>query len=484
MRNPRWYQTEQFDCVRDAFRAGKKGVIVEAPTGTGKAVSIALISKMVQEKGGRVLILVNRDILVTQLLAELKSVGVWAEREQADERASLTVGVVVASIQSLNARWLKKWPQDHFRLVILDEMHSSGAKTVKSVLDHFGKSYHCGFTATPERHDRKGLWKGYTDIVFSMTLKEAIDDGWLCGFDFIDLDCPVTLDEKLARQATFSETDEVFDSAKYLPKLADCAIEHSAGRKGLFFLPNCRVSNEFARMLSARGLNARHIDSSYMPPKETEEALDWFNTQPEAILCNAQLLTTGYNVPSIDTIGMFRPVASTPIYKQMLGRGTRTVANVDELATAAERVAAIAASTKPNCRVLQVFWENTGHDLAAPSCLITDDEDERKALNEARKAGSRTDFEKMEEQLKAKRMENQAEEMRKFAEKVANSQAKKRRAGIYIEDILRRKNPAHKPASEKFVKHIRSLGVDLPPGEYTSYQMFRIKDRLDKSLTS
>jgi len=493
MRSPRPYQTECHEAIRDAFNRKLKRVVVELATGLGKTVIFVLMTMMTRAKGGRVLILVNRDVLVTQALDELKENGVFAAREQAEYRAVLTSEVVCASVQSLQGKWLERWPRDFFKLVITDECHGSTAATFRSILDHFEGAYHVGVTATAERHDKRGLWKGYQDIVYRMPLKNwhdkesgktilgGIDDGWLCDFKFIDLDCPVTLDEKLSTHAVFKEGEEVFDSRKYLPRLADCAIAEASGHKGLFFLPNCRVSNEFAVMLKARGLNAEHIDSSYMTPARTSELLEWFKWQKAGILCNSDLLSVGYNQPDINCIGLFRPIASTPMYKQRLGRGTRPVAKVDDYATAAERIAAIAASEKPWCKVLNVFWENDSHNLASPSCLITDDEDERKAIDKDRKAGSQVDLDKLEERLKAKRMEDQAEEMRKFAEKVANSQAKKHRGKVWIDDILKHRNSNHKMASDAFVRFVRKMGADIPAGEYSAYQIMRIKERLEKS---
>jgi len=105
----------------------------------------------------------------------------------------------------------------------------------------------------------------------------------------------------------------------------------------------------------------------------------------------------------------------------------------------------------------------------------------RKAIDKDRKAGSQVDLDKLEERLKAKRMEDQAEEMRKFAEKVANSQAKKHRGKVWIDDILKHRNPNHKVASDAFVRFVRKMGVDIPAGEYSAYQIMRIKERVEKS---
>lgn len=477
----RQYQLDQFTAVRDAFKSGKKAVIVEAPTGTGKTVSFVLMTKMAMAKKGRVLILLNRDVLVDQTIAELKENDVFAQREQAQERAALTSDIVVASIQSLSPSRIGRWPRDYFRLVILDEAHGSAAPTFKRVLYHFESAYHVGFTATPERHDKKGLWKGYSDIVYSMTLKEAIEGGWLCGFEFVDLDCPVVIDEKLAKKGVLGEDEEVFDSHKYLPRLAECAALEAASRKGLFFLPNCRVSLQFANLLKDRGLNAEHIDSSYMTPANTTRLLEWFKGEQSAILCNSQLLTVGYNRPEIDLIGTFRPFASTPLYKQALGRGTRPIAPIDAFDTPEARREAIASSAKASCKVITPFWENGMHNLASPSCLITDDEEEREMLNRERKAGSRVDMAQMEIKLKAaKTMKDQEEQMRKYAEQVANSQEKKQRGALYIADILRGFKEHHKPASDKYVRFIsRKYKVALPPGRYSAYQMKRIEERAE-----
>lgn len=471
MKTARYYQTDAFDAIRSSFKKGMRRVLIELSTGLGKTVIFVLVSLMAKEKGGRVLIIVNRDVLVTQALEELKLNGAFAAREQAEERASLTTEIVVGSVQSMQGKWLLRWPKDHFKLVITDECHGSSAATFRCILDHFGNAYHIGVTATAERHDKKGLWKGYQDIVYRMPLNNwedketgvvttgGINDGWLVPFDFNDLDCPVTLDEKLMGKSNFKENEEVFDSVKYLPRLAECAAKESLGHKGLFFLPNCRQSQGFADLLVERGINARHIDSSYMTAKQTQDTLDWFQGNKEkgieavkeGILCNAQLLGVGYNYPPLTLGGMFRPYGSLTAYKQALGRFTRPLCAVDSFPwrdEAEQRRELIATSSKSFAKIITPFWENGNHNLATPSALITDDEEERKAIDKKRKPGQRMDFAQMELQLKAKRMADKDEEMRKLAEKVANSQARKHK-GVWIEDILNAKDGGERASSKQ-----------------------------------
>src|SRR5882757_8942513 len=67
MRTGRGYQLACIEAVRDAFKRGVKGCVIEIPTGGGKGFIIASIAKMVRDKGNKCLILVNRDNLVNQL---------------------------------------------------------------------------------------------------------------------------------------------------------------------------------------------------------------------------------------------------------------------------------------------------------------------------------------------------------------------------------------------------------------------------------
>lgn len=74
---------------------------------------------------------------------------------------------------------------------------------------------------------------------------------------------------------------------------------------------------------------------------------------------NYGILTTGFDFPAMDCIIMLRPTKSPGLWVQMLGRGTRPFyAEGFDLSTTEGRLAAIAASTKQNCLVLD-FAYNT-----------------------------------------------------------------------------------------------------------------------------
>lgn len=74
---------------------------------------------------------------------------------------------------------------------------------------------------------------------------------------------------------------------------------------------------------------------------------------------NNNILTTGFDLPSIDLIAVIRPTNSPGLWVQMLGRGTRPVyAPGFDLWSTAGRLAAIEAGSKQDCLVLD-FAGNT-----------------------------------------------------------------------------------------------------------------------------
>ena len=101
---------------------------------------------------------------------------------------------------------------------------------------------------------------------------------------------------------------------------------------------------------------------------ERDYKLKAFRNFEYDILWNADLLTEGYDDPGISCIVNASPTQSVSKYWQMNGRGTRCTANVDALATPAERRAAIASSDKPDLLILDFLYHN--HAVCTPAHLI------------------------------------------------------------------------------------------------------------------
>lgn len=483
MRAPRDYQLDAIKAVKDAFLAGKKGVTIEAATGLGKGLIIASIAKAVLEKGGRVLVAVNRDNLVTQLVEGMYEQGLFPSVERGVDKASPMANCVVASIQTAQGKRLQKWNPEHFKLVITDEVHGSASKTFKQTLGHFKSTYHLGVTATLERHDKAGLFSGYEENVWSMPLDKGISEGWLVPLDIEQLPVPIVIDDQLATKKVFTEEDEanVFRADTYLPRLFHEAAIRSRSHKSLFFWANCDSSKEAAAAFVANGIDARHSDG-YMSKTELEENLAWFKEPGPKALMNADLYSVGFDAPFITLVGIMRISRSIPMLKQRLGRGTRPLCVVDGLQDAETRRMAIAMSTKPTCKVLDLclqIGEDVKSKFATPTALITDDPEEQKWLEKERKKGSGSfTMEELATKLRVKRTTDRDAQLAKQAEMAANAAEKHRnKTEVYIADILNTSDDSEE-ASPKQRGFLRHLGMaDAYKTKLTKRQASRIIGR-------
>ena len=464
-RTGRDYQIAANEAVRDAFRRGVKGVGIEAATGLGKGFIIADIARQVFAKGGRVLVLVNRDNLCDQLSASLVEQGLYPQIERGMDKASPLAEVVVGSIPTLQGERLKKWNQSHFKMVITDEAHFSAAKTFKNTLDYFASAYHVFMTATMERHDKKGLWSGCEEIVYSMPLQKGIDEGWLVPFDFEELPVPIEISDVQAAKKMWTEKDEVevFSGKDYLPRLFAEAASRVTERKALFFWPNCDSSKEAEKHFNELGISSKHVDG-YMDKKSINEILEWFKEPGYKSLHNADLLSFGYDNPSIDCVGIMRLSRSIPMLKQRLGRGTRPLCPVDRYPDAETRKMAIAESEKPSVKVLDLMIQlgAVKNKFAESTALITDNDDEKKFIREEmRKAGRSLSMGEIESKLKVKRETDKEKMLAKLAEDAANASLKRPKKEPYYADILRQDYQGE-DATKKQMGFLKSLGYTGP----------------------
>ena len=81
-------------------------------------------------------------------------------------------------------------------------------------------------------------------------------------------------------------------------------------------------------------------------------------------MCNAMLLTEGYDCPDVDCVVVLRPTKVRSLYSQMIGRATRL------------------APGKKDCLILDFLWLTTRHDLCRPASLITDNDEDAERVSE------------------------------------------------------------------------------------------------------
>jgi hypothetical protein len=148
----------------------------------------------------------------------------------------------------------------------------------------------------------------------------------------------------------------------YLEQIAGHLAEECAARKTVCFLPLIATSQKFLAMLQARGIAAREVNGE---SRDRAETLAWFaKAGPGTALCNAMLLTEGWDQPDVDAICVLRPTKIRSLYCQMVGRGTRIHPG------------------KENLLLLDFLWHSERHELCRPAHLVCENPDISKRVAE------------------------------------------------------------------------------------------------------
>lgn len=389
------YQTDCLDAIERAWREHGR-VLVTLATGCGKTVIFSEETRREVERGGRVLILAHTDELLDQAADKLfRTTGLTAEKEKAADKASLDAPVVVGSIQSLcrEAR-LTSWPDNHFTLVIVDESHRTLAKSYLKVLGYFhfgehsladdwkfpepGEAYErrarvLGVTATADRGDRRSLGEFYETCAFEYGLLQACRDGYLVRP--VSQQIPLQIDlrgVKVSRTSQGSDFDIREITERITPFLREIARQIAAqarNRKTVCFLPGIETARLLSEAMRDEGLAAAFVSGAC---PDRAEKLEWFDAAgPGSAMCNAMLLTEGWDCPDVSCVCVLRPTKIRSLYVQCVGRGTRTLPGViDGLDNAMERRNAIAASAKPNLLILDFLWLSDRLDLVQSVDLV------------------------------------------------------------------------------------------------------------------
>jgi superfamily II DNA or RNA helicase len=335
-------------------------------------------------KSDRVLILVDRDELATQAVRRLRNeTGEDVGREQAESRAA-DERIVVASVQTLlRPQRLNTFRPDAFGMVIYDEVHHAVAPTRREVVKYFrdGGCKLVGVTATPDRADEKPLAHIFKSCAedapaFVYEIHDAIADGWLVDFDIrvtkvdaIDFSQVRKVHGELAQ----GQVEAIIAAEDALHGIAKPTVLESGEMRVLGFTPgvnSARLLSSICDRYAYPGWARWMAGGQGMDLEGRRRVVAGHQRGDFRGLWNCNVATEGYDDPALGCLAMARPTLSRMLFAQMLGRGTRPVfpPGFDSLrATAEERRAAIARSTKPTIRVLE-FTGNCGkHEL---SCAV------------------------------------------------------------------------------------------------------------------
>lgn len=320
------YQDTAIAAVRESFRA-HRCVLLVMPTGTGKTAVFSDIARRVVAKGGKVLVLQNRKELIDQSVAALKSHGLRVGIERAKETVDNTTipDVVVASVQTLRHDRLHSYRPRDFNLIVCDEAHHSTARSYTEILDYFFEVKVLGVTATPDRADGTPLSDVFSHCAYTYEIGRAMADGWLCDASLLDIaveQLDLTKIKTRNGEPNAAELDAEILQDGVLHAIARPMADHIGMRQTICFTPGVQTAVKLADTLRNYGIRATEVDGS-MDAKDRAAALADYRAGRVQVICNAMLLTEGYDAPETACIALVRPTTSRSLLVQMIGRGLR-----------------------------------------------------------------------------------------------------------------------------------------------------------------
>ena len=349
------YQREAIGFVQEAEERGVRRQLGVAATGLGKTI---IFNSLAQQKGVRTLILAHRDELISQAVDKL--LMMWPDADVGiikAQRNEITHNICVGSVQTLGRQSrLDQIPSDHFELIIVDEAHHAKADSYQRILDYFSPSdpLILGVTATPDRGDGKGLDDIFDEIVFNYDMLWGIRRGYLSDIKGRRITMSgLDLSGVRVRHGDYAEGDvgRALEDADAPNQIAEAYLRYAEGRKTLVFTPTVAVADAVAIALRNRGVSAAML-SGQTPLDERRQMLRDFKDGRIEVIANCQVLTEGFDEPSVDCIILARPTKSRAFYTQCVGRGTRRHPG------------------KENCLVLDVVGASEEHNLVTIPSLF------------------------------------------------------------------------------------------------------------------
>lgn len=360
----RYYQREAVDAFHACLGQHKRPLIVMA-TGLGKTQTFGAIAKHWE---GRVLILAHREELVFQARDRIEQMSGEQVGVEKAEFFSGKERIVVGSVQTVT----KKKRLARLRalgaptLIVIDEAHHAVAKTYRAIIEYFKDAVVLGVTATPWRTDKKALGKVFDTVCYEKNILEGIEEGFLVPLDGCQIDITALDISKVkvaAGDFAVGELDE--QVLKGVEGIVQKTLEFHGRRRGPIFFPGKASATVAAARFNALKSGCAAVVTDDTPKEERKAIMTAVKGGTIQYLCNVMVATEGFDWPSADMVGLARPTKSVTVHTQMIGRGTRVLADVDtipESHQAAQRIERIAGSPKQRCIIVDFVGNCGKHD--------------------------------------------------------------------------------------------------------------------------
>lgn len=352
------------------FQGGGKKALIQLPVGCGKSGVAAILPFGIAE--GRVLViapnLTIKDEIYKALDITNKQKCFWRQRAVLEDKhmksgpyvCTLDSGnlsvcekshIVITNIQQFGRdadKWLTRFPEDFFDLIIVDEAHHGAATSWKRVFGRFPNAKVANLTATPFRSDRQEL---DGELIFRYPFKSASIKGYIkklkasyvapteLTFTLKGEERTYSLEEVLKMKEKEWFSRGVALSTPCNVSIVDNSLEkleqlRQTGTRHQLIAVACSINHarQVRSLYKERGYEAAIVHSN--PEKEEDEReneavmRDLYNGVLDCIV-QVQMLGEGFDHPKLSVAAIFRPFRSLAPYIQFVGRILRVVVQND-----------------------------------------------------------------------------------------------------------------------------------------------------------
>lgn len=415
-KTPRYYQLLAINKTLEAIAKGQKRILLVMATGTGKTyTAFQIIWRLWKSKAKkRILFLADRNILVDQTMTnDFKPFGsamTKIQKRQADKSYEIYLSLYQAVTGNEEDKNIyKQFSPDFFDLIVIDECHRGSAaadSAWREILEYFRSATQIGLTATPKETEEVSNMYYFGDAVYTYSLRQGIDDGFLAPYKVvrIDLDKDLTgwrpdkgmldkhgneIEDRIYNQKDFDKTLVLEKRTQLVAKKVSEFLKASNRfDKTIVFCDNIDHAERMRQALVNENSdlvaqNHRYIVRITGDNEEGKAELDNFifpESKYPVIATTSKLMTTGVDAQTCKLIVLDQRIQSMTEFKQIIGRGTRINEDFDkywftilDFKKATELFADPAFDGEP----VQIYEPVTDEPLVPP-----DEEEENASLDE------------------------------------------------------------------------------------------------------
>ena len=387
-RKPRYYQQIAVNRTVEAIANGQDRIILVMATGTGKTyTAFQIIYRLWKSRTKkRILFLADRTALIDQTrkgdfkhfkdkITVIKKKVILngsgkdelvSNKKRGIDTSDKAYEVFLGLYQGLTNNEpgiedaYKDFSPDFFDLIIIDECHRGSANedsAWREILTYFNKATHIGLTATPRETKETSNTEYFGEPVYTYSLKQGIDDGFLAPYKVIRIALNVDAEGYRPQQGKTDKEgkeieDRIYNRKDFDRKLvidertdiiAQKVTEYLKGldrfAKTIIFCVDIDHAERMRNAIAKHNAdlvaeNYKYVMQITGDNEEGKRELDNFINPEEkypVIATTSELMTTGVDAQTCKVIVLDANINSMTKFKQIVGRGTRINEEFDKL---------------------------------------------------------------------------------------------------------------------------------------------------------